>query len=230
MKTFFISIITFFISINLFAQEGEKKLPHMQKNYTIAIQPMHIFNTGMRFDFEKRIKNTSSWIQISPSFYWLPELNSKYDYGNNDWYYTYTDHWTVISGEEIQSLAGAGIELNYKRFFNKKETFYYAAGLSYTYYGVDYKGEYWNTYTEDGLEYHYAEYKDLTQNINKLGLNTYIGYQLPTPVFLFDVFAGLGYRHSIRDKSLYAFDDHMLSYGYSGVVFMMGIRLGFKFK
>jgi hypothetical protein len=120
--------------------------------------------------------------------------------------------------------------VNYKYFFNRAESLYLAGGLSYTNYKVEYTDEYWRSYTEDGLVYQVKEFGNRKQRINKLGLNTYFGYQLPTPRFLFDMFVGLGYRGSFSANDI-ANDlrEGMLSCGYTGVVFMTGVRLGVKF-
>ncbi|MDR1203228.1 MAG: hypothetical protein LBL58_16585 [Tannerellaceae bacterium] len=194
------------------------KFPHQEKKYSIATQPLYNFNSGVRFDFEMRIKDSPSWVQISPSGYWMPRANHDYNY------------WILPSGE-LNYLLGAGMELNYKYFFNRKESLYFAGGCSYTHYTIEYVDEYWRSYSEDGLVYQVKEYGATKQRINKLGINAYFGYQLPKPTFLFDMFVGLGYRHSFRSNSMAKpFNDGMLSFGYSGVVITTGIRIGVKFK
>jgi hypothetical protein len=167
-----------------------------------------------------RIKNTPSWIQIGASGYWLPRKHTDYNY-----YYT-------ITGEELNYLLGSGLDLNYKYFFNKKESWYLAGGCSYTRYNIEYIDRYWHSYTDKyGLVYMTNEHGSLKHGINKFGINTYIGYQIPKPTFLFDMFVGLGYKYSIRDNNKgKPFDDGMLSFGYKGVVFITGVRFGVKFK
>jgi hypothetical protein len=191
------------------------KLPHQKKNFTIATHPLYHFNAGVRFDFEKRIKNTPSWIQLGVAGNFL---------GNNS-----SGNWGIVSGDELSYLHGVGIELNYKYFFNKKESFYFAGGGSYSHYNIKYFDTYWHSYTENNLVYHARETGKMDQKINKLGINTYFGYQIPTPVFLFDMFVGLGYRHSFRNNdTAKLFNDTMISLGYTGVVFITGVRFGVK--
>jgi hypothetical protein len=218
LATLFLLLTVSSMSAQYRSESVTEKLPHQEKKYSIASQPLYHFNSGVRFDFEMRIKDTPSWIQISPSGFWMPRAHRDYNY------------WTMISGD-LNYLLGAGLELNYKYFFNRKESWYFAGGCSYTNYNIEYAGEYWNSYSEDGLVYHVKEHGSMKQGINKLGLNTYIGYQLPTPTFLFDMFAGLGYRYSFRNNNMAdPFNDGMLSFGYRGVVFITGVRLGVKFK
>jgi hypothetical protein len=196
------------------------KHPHQEKIYTIATHPLYNFNGGVRFDFEKRIKNTSSWIQAGVSGYLMPKI--KGDYGYNQ--------WIMITGDELNRLSGAGLELNYKHFFNRNESLYFAGGCSYSHYNIEYTSEYWDSYIENDLKYHTKKLGDMRQKINKLGINTYFGYQVPRPTFLFDMFVGLGYRYSFRSNDVAKlFNDYIISWGYTGVVFITGVRFGVKF-
>jgi hypothetical protein len=196
----------------------EERYPHLTKNYTIAIHPIYLYNGGMRLDVEKRIGNTPAWLQAGVTGHFLSRKNDKYNY------------WTLAGGS-VNYLLSGGLDLNYKRFFNKKESFYLAGGCSYSHYNIEYYDKYLVSYPEDNLVYYRYKYGNLKQNINKLGLNLLIGYQSPRPAFLFDIFAGLGYRRSFKkNKEIELFDDYMIAFGYSGVVFITGVRFGVKFK
>lgn len=197
---------------------GTDKLPHPEKKYTVSLHPLYHLYNGVRIDFEKRIKNTPSWIQAGIAGHWLSAGNHDYNYG------------VMISGDELNRLRGAGMELNYKRFINRAQSLYFAGGCSYSFYGIKYAGSFWSSYTENGLAYHVKKYyRNIDQRISKLGVSGYFGYQIPLPVFLFDMFAGIGYRHSIRSNSAAnRYNDNMLSLGYTGVVFITGVRLGVK--
>lgn len=199
----------------------EERYPHLQKNYTVAIHPLYLYNAGLRLDVEKRIKNTPAWLQIGATGHFLSHKNNKFNY------------WALLGGS-VNYLAGGGLDLNYKRFFNKKESFYFFGGCSYSHYSIEYFDRYLYSYPdpENNLVHYYKyKYGNLEQKINKLGLNICVGYQSPQPTFLFDVFAGLGYRHSSKkNNEIKLFDDYMLAFGYSGVVFITGVRFGVKFK
>jgi hypothetical protein len=194
------------------------KYPHLERNYTIAVHPLYIFNGGLRLDFEKRLNNTPAWIQIGATGHHLERHTGVYNY------------WFVPVGE-FNYLVGGGLDFNYKRFYNQKETLYYAAGGAFTHYYVEFAGQHLNQHIEDGLKYYTYEYDNRKQRINKLGLNLYLGYQSPRPTFLFDMFVGIGYRYSFRAYSENElFDNSMISLGYRGFVFITGVRFGVKFK
>jgi hypothetical protein len=195
-----------------------EKYPHLEKNYTVAVHPLYLFNGGLRLDFEKRIDNTPAWIQIGATGYHLARHTGRSNY------------WYRPSGE-YNYLAGGGLDLNYKRFYNRKETLYYSAGGAFTHYYIEYSGKHLRSYDEDGLTYYMYKYGNQKQKINKLGLNMYLGYQSPRPSFLFDMFVGIGYRYSFRSygkNELY--ENGMIALGYRGFVVTAGVRLGIKFK
>jgi opacity protein-like surface antigen len=224
MNKILITLFTFLTVATSQTQAQEQtitiKLPHQLKKYTIATHPFYGLNSGVRFDFEMRIKNTPSWIQIGTAGYLVPRRDEeKYN------------QWVTITGDELNSLLGGGLELNYKYFFNNSESLYVAGGCSYSRYNIEYIDKYWDSYIEHGLEYRMSKFGILNQKIDKFGINTYFGYQIPKPTFLFDMFVGLGYRYSLRSNIVAnPFDNGMISFGYKGVVFITGVRFGVKFK
>ncbi|MDR2027183.1 MAG: hypothetical protein LBQ01_06465 [Prevotellaceae bacterium] len=198
-----------------------EEFPDQAGKYAVAVYPLHLFNNGLRLDFEMKIKNTPAWIQIGASGYFgtMPSAYNEYN------------KWSTIYGEEFNHLLGAGLELNYKRFFNQKETWYYAGGCSYSRYNVDYVDRYWYSYIEDGMEYRTTKFGSLNQKIDKFGISAYLGHQKSKHAFLSDIFVGLGYRYSLKSNRIAkSFDDSMLAWGYKGVVFITGVRIGVKFK
>ncbi len=204
-----------------------------QKKYTVAFQPLQLFSWSLRYDFEIRLGEGHGWLQFGPAVYYSLEEESNhphYYYSGGDYYYT--DYWSYGNLREPYSkMRGGGLDVNYKRFVNPARSFYVAAGLSYTHFCIKYWGQYWSHYTENGLEYHEYGLDFQDQYINRIGVNTYFGYQIPTRgAFLFDMFIGLAYRHSISDKDKPAFDENMISYGYTGVAFTTGVRVGFGIR
>lgn len=204
-----------------------------QKKITFAIQPFQWFNYCWRSDFEIRLGNGPGWLQFSPTIYYYEEDTPNHFYNGKDYDCNYIFHIDIR--EPFSKLKGGGLDVNYKRFLNARRSFYMASGLSYTYFDIAYYGAEgrWRDYIEDGLPYH--EYNVTVghhnQYINRMSINHYFGYQPATrSAFLFDMFWGLSYRHCFSDKDKPAFDRSSLSYGFSGVAFMMGIRLGFGIK
>ena len=232
-KTYLLLPVVWFTAFHTFAQDTSGDSPYSltQKKYTFATQPMQLFNWGLRFDFEKRLGDGPGWLQFGPAVYYSLEEDYNSPYGYYDANRYYYDEEFGFFREPYSKMRGGGLDVNYKRFINPARSFYLAAGLSYTYFNIKYWGMAWTDYTEDGLEYH--EYKPdyLTQHINRLGVNTYFGYQIPTrKAFLFDMFVGMAYRHSISNKNKQSFDNYMISYGYTGFVFLTGIRIGFGIR
>ena len=206
-----------------------------QKKYTVAIQPFQWINLGWRFDFEMRLGDGPGWLQFGPTVYSASGNGGSYHYKGHSYdgipygYGIYDD----CSGfrESFSELRGGGLDINYKRFFDPKRSLYFASGLSYSRFDIDYYGEYgrWKDYTEDGLQYHEYTYSLglHTQHIDRMAINCYLGYQVPSRrMFLFDMFFGFSYRHSISEKDKPAFDKSVWSYGYTGFVFMTGLRFG----
>ena len=218
------AICLFAIHIHAQQTPGER-YARSQKKYTFTFQPFQLFNSGLKFDFEVRLGDGPGWLQFSPAVYYA----TKDEYDHYDRYYN--QNFCFACREPYSKLSGGGLDVNYKHFLNPRRTFYMAAGVTCTIFYLDYWGDAWNDYTEDGLSYHGYEYGLHTQHINRVGINYYLGYQIPTRrAFMYDMFWGLSYRHSYSDKNKLSFNDNMFSYGYSGVVFIAGVRIGIGLK
>ena len=205
-----------------------KRYAASQKKYTFAFQPMQWFNWAWRFDFEMRLGDGPGWLQFGPAVYSIiKEIDSPhYLYEGKNYS---TDHWHLR--EPFSKLRGGGLDVNYKRFLDPKRSCYVASGLSYTRLEIDYWGRIWESYTEDGLAYYSPKLGYHTRHLNRLGINALFGYQIPNRhAFLFDVFTGVTYRHSFAEKDKPSFNNHEISYGYTGFVFQLGIRLGFGIR
>ena len=199
-----------------------------QKKVTFAVQPLQLINNGLRYDIEIRLGKGPGWLQIGPAFYFLKDNDGNYPnyyYEGKTFYRNwYSFHWR----EPYSELKGAGLDLNYKHFLDARRSFYIAAGLSYTRYNIKYWAKVWKDYVEDGLKYYEYGEDYNTQKINKFGINTFVGYQIPTrSAFLFDVFGGYAVRYSFADDDKPPFDNSIFSYGYSGIVALTGFRIGF---
>ena len=214
-----------------FAQEQEKAPRYLstQKKFTFAVQPFQLFNWGFRFDFETRLGNGPGWLQFGPTIYSATRDNDYYFIDNHRWH-----NGVFYLREPFTQLNGAGLDINYKRFIDPYRSLYFASGLSYTRFNLDYKrmGD-WRDYTEDGLLYHAYIYERnmQTQHIDRMAINGYFGFQpAARHGFLFDMFIGFSYRHAEADKGKPQFNDYSYSYGFTGFVFMAGIRFGVGIK
>ena len=202
-----------------------KRYAQTQKKVTFAVQPFQLFNNALRYDFEIRLGNGSGWLQFGPAFYLNTSDNHNYHYEGKDYYHNwYYGYWR----EPYSELKGVGLDLNYKHFLDARRSFYIAIGLSYTRFDFKYRGNKLEDYVEDGLtfyEYREGYYK---QQIDRFGVNNFVGFQIPTrSAFLFDVFGGYAVRYSFSDEDKPSFANYPFSYGYSGVVPLIGFRIGF---
>jgi hypothetical protein len=206
-----------------------------QKKFTVAFQPLQLFNWGLRTDFEMRLGDGPGWLQFGPTFYRVEREGDDHSYYHNS---TLTNgcHHSFALREPFSKLRGAGLDVNYKRYIDPWRGLYMAAGLSYSHFDIGYNGEIgeWKDYMQDDLLYH--EYVSTpgfySQNIHRLGINHFLGYQIPSRhAFLFDVFGGISYRYSMAmDKNKPAFNDDTLSYGYTGFLLFVGVRFGIGIK
>jgi len=208
-----------------------------QKKYTFTGQPLQWFNCGWRFDFEMRLGDGPGWLQFGPTVYFYKEIyeneyySPNYYYDGNVLYHRYYDEYNTLFQDPFSKMRGYGLDVNYKRFINSQRSFYLAGGLSFSHFNMEYWGRKWENYIEDGLQYHIYRLDYLTQYINRLGVNAFWGYQVPyRKAFVLDMFWGLAYRHSFSDKNKPSFNGSMISYGYSGIVFLTGVRWGFGIK
>jgi hypothetical protein len=201
-----------------------------QKKYTFTIQPLQFYNASLKMDFEMRLGDGPGWLQFSPAVYYSNRDMDDNGYYENGTFY-YHGNFDFFK-EPYTKLRGGGLDVNYKRFLNPRRTFYTAAGLTYTHLNIKYWGWEWNDYIEDGLEYHSYVCDFQTQRINRVGINCYFGHQIPTRrAFVYDMFWGWSYRHSFSDKNKSVkFNNHMFSHGYTGFVFIAGVRIGFGLK
>ena len=236
MKKTLLLVLVWTVTMHVYAQEQSdvtenKRYLRTQKKATFAIQPLQVFSNSLRYDFEIRLGNGPGWLQFGPAFYFSQDNNSRnsnYYYEGNDYYY---DWYNLRLREPFSKLKGAGLDINYKHFLDARRSFYMAAGLSYTRFEIKYSGRAWEDYTEDGLVYHTYVEGYHTQQIKRFGINNFIGYQIPAQnAFLFDVFGGYAIRFSSSDENKPAFDNYMFSYGYTGFVLIMGIRIGFGIR
>ena len=219
-----------FVVINANAQDTSddsfNKSPYLlkQKKFTVAVQPLQLFNWGLRNDFEIRLGRGPGLLQFGTTVYYAPAGKGK----ENSYYY---DEYEGIFRESFSGLKGGGLDINYKIFVNHKRTVYFATGVAYARFNIKYLGWTWDHYIEDGLQYHAYVMDYTTQDINRWGVNAYFGHQ-PSfyKPFLFDIFWGLGWRRSFSDSAKPSFDNYILSYGYNGIVFLTGVRIGFGFR
>lgn len=198
------------------AQDGRSDIFYRNN---ISVQPLYIFNQGMRIDYERQLHNPYHWLQVSAKGFYV---NDGYDPGLMT---------LLFSDDRIEKLKGAGAELNYKYFFMKKRFLYISAGLSYSYFNTQQYGLTFVDFREDDLTFYRPDYSMQTQEFNKMGFNTFFGVQSsPRRRFFVDGYVGFGYSRSFYDKNkYYPNTDNINGLSYNGPTFTTGLRLGVRF-
>lgn len=208
-------LIMLVVAQGAYAQESRKEL----YNYSIGFQPLYLANGGLRVDFEKRLSD-KRLLQVGAIGYLLPDRE-----------YDYWDTLLLDSHRDIRKMTGAGLALDHKWFpFQKANFLYFSVGASYNYYNVKYNGLDYTSYEEDGLRYYEPYYGKITQDIHKVGGNACFGIQSSVrKPFVVDGYVGWGYSHSFYDDEKAHINRHFMTAGYSGMTFLLGLRLGWRF-
>ena len=186
-----------------------------------SLVPQHLIVNGLRFDIEMNINNTNNWVLIAPQFY----LNHK-DYNRDNFpsYYRKNNDYDIMSGY--------GIDI-YHKIFLKEQAHpkgpYFAYGLSYQHYLIEFRQYTWDTFTDDGLEYYSYDLFNCEETINKVGLNMMIGLQNVVERFVIDIYFGMGIRYSFIETNVpetRTFYRYWWHFGYTGTLPLFGFRLG----
>ena len=192
-----------------------------EETIIFSLVPQHLIVNGLRFDIEKNIKNTNNWVLIAPQFY----LNhNDYDRDNFPSYYRNNNDYDIMTGY--------GIDIYHKLFLKEQaqpKGPYFAYGLSYQHYLIEFRQYTWDTFTDDGLEYYSYDLLNCEETINKVGLNMMIGLQNVVERFVIDIYLGMGIRYSFIETNApetRTFYRYWWHFGYTGTLPLFGFRLG----
>jgi hypothetical protein len=173
----------------------------------VSILPLYLTVNALRLDLDYSI-NRNHWIQAAPIFFLSDNTN------NNN----------LLASHDFMQQRGAGLHLYHR--------YYPGEGFGYN-----------NVYISYGAMWHY---NNLTYNetisgrpverfsaINKVGADLIMGlYFLAADWICLDFYTGMGLRYasfnSDAEKPL-KFNDSHLEPGFSGTIFIIGMRIGFTF-
>jgi hypothetical protein len=206
---FIISFLIIFFCNQVFSQE-----PNTELTQKVMFVPQFLITNGVRIDYERKVE-PKRWIVISPYIYYKA---SEYN----------------ASGTPKTTLAGAGLELGHKIVLGKSKNhnlqYYYGYSALYQRFRINRNGDLWKTYIEDGNPIMKLSNEDYKLDINKMGLNLFIGAQVDRADNLYlDIFMGFGLRYSIRNEpyGLNLTNDELnFDYYYTGTIFLIGFKLG----
>jgi hypothetical protein len=212
-----------------------------EPNFMIKGEPLYLINNGLYVDFEKRISNTK-WLMVSPQFYvnYKSRNNDSWNHfyyyfldENRGFYGTYGDTW---KRNPYLKVIGIGLDLTIKNFiFTPRflKQFYLGYGTMWQYYNLTLTKFDWLPYQEGDLNVLLPSNKNYNEQINKFGLNAIFGFQqMVFKGMYLDVYTGFGFRYSYyrsSDNPVVKFNAGMWDFGYTGINFIGGVRVGVGF-
>lgn len=165
----------------------------------LSLVPQYAIINGLRVDYDFQMSK-NHWIQIAPTLY-----AGKRNMDINDFY----------------SIKGFALQL-YHRYhpgegFDKVPV-YLSVGPVYQYFQLRHE-EYSGSITE---------MRNTT--IHRVGADILIGiFNTTSNTFIFDLYTGLGLRHAFLStdaENEHRFDETFIDYGYSGTIWLLGLRIG----
>ena len=170
----------------------------------VSLVPQYIFVNGIRIDIDRQLVR-NQWITVSPRFYVVGENGSSF--------FDFDDSFSEMNG--------FGLGVQHKIFLNRKTLplgSYLSYGLNFSHYYLEYQA------SQNIIEKH---------KIDKSGFDVILGLQKEMSDYLiFDFYTGLGFRYSTHTSeggNTYSYNDNFLSYGYSGNLLLLGVRVGVWF-
>lgn len=217
MKNFiFCLIIIVGYSQLVLGQEESVADPFDGFKQAVSIIPQYAAISGIRIDYERKLKNGSKWVLFAPQLYL-----------DNNGYQNY------------DKVKGIGLNVFYKKYLHFSErknknglsrtTVYFSTGPTYQYYSLSTIEQMPTEFIEDGITYlGFSEQEEKTP-INKIGANADFGLQFAFSSFILDLYGGVGIRYAIDQNGdmVDFFNDSWVDYGYSGFILDGGVRLGF---
>lgn len=212
-------LISVVISADCHSQFLTQPDPFPNLNHALFIVPQYVALSGMRFDYEQKLKNGKKWLVLSPQFY--ADRNGF---------------------EQFEKMSGVGFNAAYKKFLSHstkvndngvpRTNVYFSTGPLFQYFSLTGPEEYPEIFVEDGIEYIRFNTQDVTTTIYRAGVNVDFGLQFVFGQFSLDLYSGVGMRMAF-DKNWRLMDnynDYWTDLGYTGFLLNGGVRLGLMFR
>lgn len=219
------SVFALFVALGiysgtLFCQEQQENEPVNNKGFNIFLVPQYAIVGTFKVEFDKRIRNTSSWLIFGPS-------------------YTaqYNDNMFDLSYE---SKIGGGLNISHRYYMSKLKAgkgLYLQYGAVYNYNMLTYEDEVWVNTTYEGTDATISETKTVKDHYHKFGMDFIIGYQYVSTLndrLVLDVYVGMGTRNTYATTTGNTPQNEnssngILSPAFEGVLPVGGIRIGVSF-
>ncbi len=205
-----IAIIAFILPLSLKAQNEEEQKPENGNDTYFFLVPQYAIINGFRLDVERSFDQGNKALVFSPHFY----VRNGDD---NDFRTT-----------DFNSLIGAGLNADYKYYLSDRQISYISVGAGYHYFNSKHNGSAWVETNGDEIMHETGEY---SQIVNRVNVNALLGFKVEiTDRIYTDLYTGMGLKYAMIDSQLSQtyFDEYMWQHAYSGVTYLVGIKVGVK--
>ncbi len=193
----------------------------VSSSHSISIVPHYALFNSMRFDYE------------------YVKGNKAYNIALIGYYQDRETHPTQIGEGVLYHMQGGGIGYNQKLMRTKGKGYYayFAGGIIYSYIESDFLGYGWRTIEYNDTPVQIYDASMVKGYTNRVEANVTLGVQVDITKKLFgELYVGMGYRYSINNFvpltpgiQIENPFDLPTQIGYTGIIFVSGIKLGFHF-
>lgn len=218
-RTIFLIVSFLFSHSNSFSNE-----PVPQSDYKIWIMgvPQHLIQHGVRIEIDRPHKGNKGWITYAPTIYYRDE-----------------NGFGISNRNRNSTLKGAGLDIIYKWFTKPGSVggcgIYVSPGVGYRYILKETKGLVWEAYQQNDLTFYTLKHSSWNVETHTISFRAVFGFQDQMRKHTaFDYFVGTGIKLSEEKRPENTFfskeqrdnSRNQFSYGFSGPVFIFGIRVG----
>ena len=178
--------------------------------------PQHLFENGIRIEFDRALEDNSRWIVIAPSVYFRDKPGNYFS-----------------PRRYMDSMFGLGLEVFYRYYLSyhpDKGNYYVAAGGGFRWIDYQYRGFMWRESMEDDLTYYRYHNAPWTSSVTNYKASITAGYfALLRDNMAIDFFIGGGFvltESKDRINAGVIYSESGPYRGYSGFEVVAGIRLG----
>lgn len=185
-------------------------------SHSVSLHTLQTTVEKLKVSYDRRIGDSRNWILLSPSV--------SYSSSDDFWNYSYNKR------------SGIGLDISHRYYLLEKKKFksiYIQYGAVYNYSNVEANRIGWVPTTFEGTNALKPGRELAKYNLHQIGTDFLFGVQLLSwSGVLFDFHAGMGIRTSLskKNKELLSMPGYgILNPGYSGILPLIGIRIGYAF-
>jgi hypothetical protein len=202
-------------NVNAYAQTDQSESEQGNYKSTVLIVPQYATISGIRIDYERKLKE-DKWLILAPQLYVDNNGYNSFDqvngFGMNMYYKTFLSH---------------SKRKNYNGL--SRTNLYFAIGPTLQHINLVRDEEVPVEFTDNDITYIRFRSKDVTTVINKIGGSANFGLQFVFDRFILDLYAGIGIRYALDSdgKMTDTSNEYWTDFGYSGILMNGGVKFGF---